>query len=49
MYTLEDESSVLNFINAYEVMLLTSTLETTAKLLNRGYRYHELRKAFSKF
>ena len=33
-------------------MLMTSTTETyfsTAKLLKQGYRYHKIRKAFSKF
>ena len=34
------------------LMLMTSTTETysfTAKLLKQGYRYHKIRKAFSKF
>ena len=34
------------------LMLMTSTTETyflTAKLLEQGYRYHKIRKAFSKF
>ena len=34
------------------LMLMTSITETyilTAKLLKRGYRYHEIRNAFSKF
>ena len=34
------------------LMLMTSTTETyflTAKLLKQGYRYHQIRKAFSKF
>ena len=34
------------------IMLQTSTLEIkclTAKLLQQGYRYHKLRKTFSKF
>ena len=30
-------------------MLLTSIIVTTSKLLKQGYRYHKLRKAFSKF
>ena len=30
------------------VILMTSTTET-AKLLKQGYRYHKIRKAFSKF
>ena len=31
-------------------MLMTSTLETllTVKILEQGYRYHKIRKAFSK-
>ena len=36
----------------YVLMLMTSTTETyflTAKLLKQGYRYHKIRKAFSKF
>ena len=34
------------------IMLMTSTTETiflTSELLKQGYRYHKLRKAFSKF
>ena len=31
------------------IMLQTSTLEITAKLLQQGYRYHKLRKTVSKF
>ena len=32
-------------------MLMTSTAETffTAKLLKQGYRYHKIRKVFSKY
>ena len=35
----------------YVLMLMTSTTETylTAKLLKQGYRYHKIRKAFTKF
>ena len=31
------------------IMLQTSTLEINVKLLQQGYRYHKLRKTFSKF
>ena len=39
-------------LQEYVLMLMTSTTETnclTFKLLKHGYRYHKLRKAFSKF
>ena len=45
---------VFIFLNLFDlleflVMLMTRNKVLTAKLLRQGYRYHKLRKAFSKF
>ena len=42
----------LFILQEYILMLMTSTTETyflTAKLMEQGYRYHKIRKEFSKF
>ena len=47
---------VFIFVNLFDLLkcpvvdeLNTGTKDLTTKLLSEGYRYHKLRKAFSKF
>ena len=42
-------SIILMLWHLFVVLLLYLNLFLTAKLLKQGYRYHKIRKAFSKF